>query len=141
MTFLKSMLAAAFAAIAVATLAAAPAAAQPYRANNLSGEWQGQYAGEGNAPTAFELELDQSGAAISGTIVEYNTFAPNVAWLLSEFEGRVDGAEVRFTKTYTDTDAGVSHSVLYVGTLSNGGRRISGTWRLEGATGRFEMVR
>jgi hypothetical protein len=31
--------------------------------------------------------------------------------------------------------------VLYRGTLSNDGRRIRGSWSLEGAQGQFEMVR
>ncbi|MBI1187287.1 MAG: hypothetical protein GC206_08160 [Alphaproteobacteria bacterium] len=128
--------------VAAATLAASAGAALAQSVSDLSGEWRGSYFSAAAEQTPFEATIDHSGAAISGTIVEPNGFGdPGVRYLLAELQGRVRGDVVEFTKTYVDEDGGVTHSVLYRGTLSNQGRRIRGSWTLEGGQGNFEMVR
>ncbi|MGE0044285.1 MAG: hypothetical protein AB7J28_16125 [Hyphomonadaceae bacterium] len=109
---------------------------------NLTGEWRGTYYGAGNAATDFEIDLSQSGRNLNGTIVERRVQPQNgYHWLISTLRGTTNATTVSFVKTYTDPAAGMTHTVNYRGTLSDGGRRIRGTWYLDGAQGQFEMVR
>ena len=127
-------------ALALSPVAAGAAFAQAHR-EAASQAWQGVYAGAGNTPTTFTATLSISGNRLSGTMVEPNTFgAQDVVYLLADVAGTVNGERVVFIKTY-DGSGGVSHSVRYDGVLSANGRRIAGTWSLDGARGTFEMVR
>lgn len=135
------------AAVMGLTFAAAPphqaAYAQAYNAADLSGAWRGMYGGGANQPTEFEVRLAQNGTRLTGTITESANFGNGAtAFLLAELSGRAPGnGTISFTKTYTDDAAGVTHSVQYTGRVSAGGRRIQGTWSVDGLNGVFEMVR
>lgn len=129
------------AAIAAAFVLAAPLAAA--QAPSLSGAWTGGYiSADGADVNTFDINMSQAGAALSGTITEVNKFGdPSRAlFLTSTLTGRIQGAEVSFTKTY-DGSGGVSHSVRYRGRLEPGGRRVRGSYDAQGVTGSFEMVR
>lgn len=116
-----------------------PAYAQ--NASDLSGVWQGAFWGEGQTPTNFQATLRQAGNSLSGSIVETNNFgATGLPFLLSTISGNARGAAVSFTKTYDGT-GGVRHSVSYSGTVSSGGRRVTGTWRAGTLSGNFELAR
>lgn len=142
MKFVKFVLAAALLAAPMALVSAVPAHAQIYAANNLSGQWQGAYAGEGNQQTFFTVAIDQIGSNFVGAMAENNSFADApVVFLVSDIEGRIANGRVSFVKTYVDGDAGVTHSVTYEGRVTSNGRRIRGTWNAGGLTGVFEMVR
>lgn len=107
---------------------------------SLSGEWRGVYVQASGQIVEFDATLAERNGRLTGTIVERNTFGDASSfWLLASVEGRVEGATVRFTKTYDGT-AGQSHAVEYEGRMI-GRRRIVGTWRIGADGGRFDMVR
>lgn len=128
-------------AVAAALSFASVGAALAQSADDLSGRWLGAYWGGGNQATTFDATIvDPEGPEFSGTMVETNTLsAEQVAFLLSRFEGVVEGKSVRFTKTYDGT-GGLSHSVSYEGEMESP-RRIVGTWRIGETVGQFELVR
>lgn len=124
-----------------AMMAAAPALAQ--RTAPLSGEWQGAYVSDSGADVnTFTVKLTQSGPSIKGTMIELNVFGDSsqALFLTSTLEGAASGNIVNFVKMY-DGSGGVSHSVSYTGTLEPNGRRIRGTFTVDGNSGRFELVR
>lgn len=126
--------------IVTAALAIAPAALAQ-SAGDLSGAWQGVFWGPQTAPATFDASLiDQPGPGFSGSAVERATFGNNESpFLLSGVEGEVRNGRIRFVKTYDGT-GGVTHSVAYEGQIVSG-RRIVGTWQVDGAQGQFELVR
>ncbi len=120
--------------------AAAPANVVGYSASDLSGQWQGVYY-NGGAAAPFDALLIDNGGTLIGSITELNVFgSPDVAFLLSDVSGTVRNGRVSFEKTYNGV-GGVTHTVRYQGGVSRDGRRITGTWTLDGASDRFEMVR
>lgn len=125
---------------ATALLAPAPALAAD---TNLTDDWTGGYISTDNGDVnTFNMKLKSAGATFSGTATEVNIFGgSDVLFLTSMIQGTIkaDGS-VSFVKTY-DGAGGVSHSVSYVGKLDDTGRRIRGTYRVEAASGKFEMVR
>lgn len=138
------LMAAALATTAVA--AGAIATAKPAMAQagaSLAGDWQGGYiSSDGADVNTFTARVSQAGANISGAMYEVNAFGDrsSALFLTSTFQGTVTNRQVRFTKTY-DGSGGARHSVVYVGALDAGNRRIRGTYDAQGATGTFEMVR
>jgi hypothetical protein len=126
-------------AFALILFTGAPASAQ---SANLSGDWRGIYFDGAQTNVPFDADLVQRGDRLSGTITEPNTFgAADVRFLLANIEGSAAGAQISFSKTYDGT-GGESHTVRYTGTLMPNGRRIVGSWQLDGGTqGGFEMVR
>jgi hypothetical protein len=120
--------------------AAAPSNVLGYSASDLSGQWQGAFFASG-AVTPFNATIVDENGRIIGSISEFNGFGdPGVAFLLSDIAGNVRGNRVTFEKTYNGV-GGQTHTVVYSGTISRDGRRITGTWNLDGASDRFEMVR
>lgn len=106
---------------------------------SLSGHWTGVYDYD-NAPEGFEAApfnalLVESGCALSGEIVEPNTFSPDPqVELFASLAGGREGAEVSFIKTYERaTHAG--HSVIYEGVVNGALTRIEGRWRIGGFWG------
>ncbi len=78
---------------------------------------------------------------LAGSIVEDNGFGEQGSpFLLSTLTGETRGGAISFTKTYDGT-GGVSHSVTYTGEVLSDGRRIVGSWSVEGMTGQFELAR
>jgi hypothetical protein len=140
-----------FAACAIAVLAltaplaaparaAAPANVMGYSQSDLSGEWEGVYFSGGQV-APFSAMLVQDGDGVFGSMTEPAVFGDGQsAFLLSDVMGTVRGARITFEKTYNGV-GGQTHTVRYQGTISRDGRRITGTWTLEGMSDRFEMVR
>lgn len=131
----------AFAAPAVTPAqAAAPANVLGYAASDLTGTWQGVYFASG-VVTPFNAFLVDDNGVVTGSMTEPNGFGDETtAFLLSDLAGTVRNGRVTFEKTYNGV-GGVTHTLRYQGQVSRDGRRITGTWTLEGASDRFEMVR
>lgn len=130
------------AAVAATVMLATPMTAQAAD-TNLTGTWTGGYVSvdKGDVNT-FNMKLTSAGATFSGTATEVNIFGgDDVLFLTSMIQGTIkpDGS-VSFVKTY-DGAGGVSHSVSYTGQLDDTGRRIRGAYRVDAASGKFEMVR
>jgi hypothetical protein len=127
-------------ALAALTVAA-PALAQS--ASNLTGRWEGGYVGANlQDANTLVVNLVQSGATLTGGMVEVNTIgdASRNLFLTSTIQGTVASGEVVFVKKY-DGSGGISHTVRYSGKVSRDGRRIQGTYSADGATGQFEFAR
>ncbi|MDD3444870.1 MAG: hypothetical protein PHS60_05635 [Zavarzinia sp.] len=110
---------------------------------DLAGVWRGSYAyaDPGRPPVAFTLTLQDRQGALSGEIVEPNTFGdPNAAMLKARVRGRVDGNSVKFVKFYDGT-GGVDHGVEYEGFVSPDGRQIDGQWYIGDTFGSFSLSR
>ncbi|MFZ4122216.1 MAG: hypothetical protein ACOYKM_11200 [Caulobacterales bacterium] len=125
----------------IATAAAqAPANVMGYSSSDLNGQWQGAYF-SGDAGTPFVATLSHDGQRVIGSTTEPNGFGdPNVAYLLADLNGTLRAGRLTLDKTYNGV-GGQTHTVRYVGTVSRDGRRITGSWNLDGVSGRFEMVR
>lgn len=122
--------------------AVAPSARDPELDRAVRGHWKGEYDGDSTDPVTFQADLTVFDGVLTGTTTEPNTF-PYV-YGYSELEADVSGdvfgsRQVVWMKTYRT--GGVSHSVLYVGTLDDAGRRVEGHWRLGATQGTFWMTR
>jgi hypothetical protein len=112
----------------------------------IAGEWNGTYfypAGSNQRPVIFKFTFGSNGC--SGRSSEPNTFgdksAPQLfANLRCSVSALTPGQIVTITKQYDGT-GGVSHSVVYSGTVSADLRRIDGQWTIGTTTGRFTMQR
>ncbi len=95
----------------------------------VGGGWLGTYAYKGAArkqpPVRFEATLTEPDGegAFSGTILDDGRL--DEAAVL----GGQSGRGVRFTKTYRQ---GGLPAIFYEGTLTEDGRTMGGTWRIEG---------
>lgn len=136
------LLGAALATIAPAPVAFTPQAEAQTSRRTLSGEWQGVYfQGPDNRAVEFTASLNERGGRFTGTILEQNMFGDNSTfWLFADVVGYVSVDAVHLTKTYDGT-GGQAHTVEYQGRLTNGGRRIVGTWSIGADRGSFEMAR
>ncbi|HWB82398.1 MAG TPA: hypothetical protein VG755_45865 [Nannocystaceae bacterium] len=118
----------------------------PFDPALLTGTWSGTYiynvARGGAASVGFFADLAFEGPKLSGSMVEPNTFGDDSSGeLKATLVGRIDDAGiVRFTKTY-DGSGGIRHTVEYIGRLDVAAQRIEGTWSIDGASGRFVMMR
>lgn len=118
----------------------------PFDPALLTGTWAGTYiysvARGGAASVGFFADLAVDGSKLSGSMVEPNTFGDDSSGeLKAMLSGRIDDdGIVRFTKTY-DGSGGIRHTVEYVGRLDVAAQRIEGTWTIDGASGRFVMMR
>jgi len=124
---------------------ACPASAEAATAVDLIGAWKAAYFSDNSADAnLFDIVFEAAGPrAIVGRATELNLIAPETGtvFLVSDLQGSVtESGEVRFTKTYVN-NRGVSHSVSYVGRLQDGGRRITGTYNVDGLSGQFELAR
>lgn len=114
----------------------------PQATANISGVWQGTYRNSGKT-VAFTWTFDSYGC--HGRSEEPNTFAnPSYPKLFANLTCSVTslypGQTVTIMKTYDGT-AGVSHSVIYTGTLSSDLRQISGRWTIGAMGDSFSMSR
>lgn len=104
--------------------------------------WQGTYvdsrSGVAVHKVPFKLSVNVSpDGSFTGRISEPATFGTGGSTeLYANVTGGVNASEVWWKKTYDGTN-GVSHSVFYHGTLGAGGKTMSGTWSLSGASGTF----
>lgn len=122
--------------------AAKPDERDPEIDRRLRGHWRGEYDGDSSGPVSFQAELEASDGTISGSTTEPNTFS--YVYGYSELEAGLTGdayasGRVVLLKTYRTGSA--THSVLYVGTLDEAGRRIEGHWRLGAARGTFWLTK
>jgi len=113
--------------------------------DNISGTWKGiySYASGNQPPVNFSVSFGPNGCA--GRSEEPNTFgnksAPKLfANLTCSDAVLLPGHLITINKTYDGT-GGVSHSVVYTGTVSADMRSISGRWVVNNAHGNFTMSR
>jgi hypothetical protein len=129
-------------ALATPTQPAAP----PLAPTGLSGAWSGTYyypSGKKQQPVQFIFTFSQTGC--SGRSEEPNTFgdrsAPKLfANLSCSVTSLSAGQLITIVKTYDGT-GGVSHSVLYTGTVSPDLHTIYGRWAIKSVRGDFIMSR
>jgi len=111
---------------------------------SISGVWNGTYYyPNGGQAVSFTFSFDPTGC--SGRGEEQNTFgngsAPKLFANLSCSIGSLSpGQTFTIKKTYDGT-GGVSHSVIYTGTVSADLRTISGQWAINATRGNFNMSR
>ena len=112
---------------------------------NISGVWSGtySYASGNKPPVSFTVSFGPNGCA--GRSEEPNTFgnknAPKLfANITCSDAVLLPGHLITINKTYDGT-GGVSHSVVYTGTVSADMRSISGRWVVNNAHGNFTMSR
>lgn len=115
--------------------------------NSLTGRWQGKFSYSSWTtfpPCAFNVTLQDEAGALTGEIIEPNSFATDAGdTLLASLSGQRDELSVQFTKSYSDTQ---SQQVDYSGEANASMTRISGSWQiLEPGKlpfmGRFMMAR
>lgn len=113
----------------------------------IAGSWNGIYyypnANNKQQPVNFVFSFAAVGC--DGRSEEANTFgnknAPKLFAILSCTDGVLrPGQMITIKKTYDGT-GGVSHSVIYTGTVSPDMRSISGQWAINNARGTFSMSR
>lgn len=110
---------------------------------DVSGVWYGSYAGDQeDERNSFIAVLDEMGGGFTGTISEPDDVsgAGSGAVRRASVTGVRNGSALRFNKQYDGTGGWV-HAVRYAGTIDSEGTLISGTWLLEGFSGRFTMER
>jgi Caspase domain len=121
-----------------------PAPPPPALTGSLSGTWNGTYFyPNGTQSVGFTFSFGSNGC--SGRGEEPNTFgdksAPKLfANLSCAVTTLSPGQVVTIKKTYDGT-GGVSHSVIYTGTVSPDLRSISGRWAINATRGTFRMSR
>jgi caspase domain-containing protein len=122
-----------------------PPLAAPPLGDNISGTWSGTYSYDSGKqpPVSFTVSFGPNGCA--GRSEEPNTFgnksAPKLfANLTCSDAVLLPGHLITINKTYDGT-GGVSHSVVYTGTVSADMRSISGRWVVNNAHGNFTMSR
>jgi len=121
-----------------------PAPPAPPLTGSLTGVWNGTYYyPNGNQPVAFIFSFGADGCIGRGE--EPNTFgnksAPKLfANLSCSTPALAPGRVITIKKTYDGT-GGVSHSVIYTGTVSPDMRSISGQWAINATHGNFKMSR
>jgi hypothetical protein len=114
-------------------------------AADIPTSWNGGYEyGNGQDAVLFQLDISMSGTSMSGSIVELQTFGEDIddGLLGANVSGAIDGNSVRFTKVY-DGSGGVSHTVVYTGTLAefeDGVWVMFGTWSTGGTQGAWFAV-
>jgi hypothetical protein len=90
---------------------------------SISGEWLGIYYYSGTSqPNGFQAVFIESSGAVEGNILDDGRLGE------AQVTGTYAAPSVRFTKIYRATDP-----VKYIGTLSDDGNSISGTWQINAA--------
>ena len=109
---------------------------------NLSGAWNGRYFyPDYPEPVTFVAFLIDVGSRFSGSIHEYEGIVSERRILLySTVDGRREGTQVSFLKTYDGTE-GWKHTVGYDGTLNGDATEIAGHWYVDSSSGPFVMTR
>lgn len=108
----------------------------------VSGTWEGSFGYDDGRPGVdLELTLNVREGRLRGTMTEPNTFGPaGYARLEADVVGEaVRSHLVTFMKTYRT--GSLDHSILYVGELSEDGKKIEGTWTLGESQGPFSLAK
>lgn len=112
------------------------AAAPPITGTSM---WSGQYAystGQASVPFTLTLRVSADGS-FTGLTTEPATFGNGASKALTaDVSGSINGRRVYFKKTY-DGSGGQNHTAEYSGMLSADGHTLSGTWKVDTATGSF----
>lgn len=114
--------------------------------SHIAGVWRGQYFyPDGKRPVEFVFNFETGGAACRGRSEEANTFgqrgAPKLFGNLECPSASLSpGQRVIITKTYDGT-GGVSHAVIYSGTVSADLNEITGEWAIGAVKGPFVLRR
>lgn len=88
---------------------------------SISGEWFGNYYYAGTSePNGFEAVFIESSGAVEGNILDDGRLGE------ARVVGTYSAPALSFTKIYRATPA-----VKYVGTLSDDGNMVSGTWSID----------
>ncbi len=98
--------------------------------SDMNGIWSGryEYSGRGEA-VKFTAWFDDQDGALSGTILEPNTFALSSAEdLQADITGARHGLEVEFTKTYQAGSGAHNVPIIYSGTVDKAFTLLRGTW-------------
>ena len=110
---------------------------------DLTGSWSGIFNYPRSLPSnAFNAVLRDSGGIIVGETSEPSG-GPNSSstTLLGWLEGRHDGNDVSFVKSYDDAKR-AHYAVWYSGSVGADGTEIQGVWDIPGVwSGTFIMVR
>lgn len=115
--------------------------------SDMNGIWSGRYEyfGRGEA-VKFTAWFDDQNGALSGTIMEPNSFVPEASEdLQSSISGSRHALEVEFIKQY-DTDSGAHDlPIVYSGTVDKDFTLLRGVWVFpddpQFQKGQFEMSR
>lgn len=110
--------------------------------SNLTGSWSGNYIYPGSlAPVPFNVELRDSGGALSGIVTEPAPPYMGGGEIEAVLTGARSGSAVTFTKVY-DTLEHFLNPVRYEGVLDEEEAEISGEWHILGDwSGGFVMTR
>jgi hypothetical protein len=132
-------------AAALPPLAASPSATPAPFGKTISGFWRGTYSYASGNQAAVNFTVSFGSNGCSGRSEEPNTFGNSSApKLFANFScpdpTLAPGHVITFSKTYDGT-GGVSHSVIYTGTVSADMRTISGRWAINSTRGNFTMSR
>ena len=109
----------------------------------MTGRWDGSFtypSGLGTT-TPFLAEIVETGACLSGSIVEPDLAYRSGRTMEAVLAGHRIGTSIDFTKTYRGNRFGYENPVDYVGTVSHDGLQIEGLWSLVDFEGTFEMHR
>ena len=111
----------------------------------LTGSWTGvyDYASGYDEPVPFNALLVEEAGALSGEIMEPNTFAGGgLDCLLSTLSGARADRQLSFVKRYEGVP-GAEHEVRYDGFVDESLTKIEGEWRIGiwGGSGPFVMNR
>jgi len=106
---------------------------------DLTGRWSGMFNyPHSMPPTPFEAVIRDSGGFIAGETIETGRRGGTLQAMV---EGRRQGNRVRFAKIYDEAPR-AAYRIDYVGTITDGGDEIHGTWQIPGNWGgTFLMVR
>ena len=98
--------------------------------SDMNGIWSGRYEySDHNDPVKFTAWFDDSGGAISGTIMEPNTFVPgDVEELQASITGARHALEVEFVKRYDIYSGAHNAPIIYSGTADKAFTLLRGTW-------------
>ena len=114
---------------------------------DMNGIWSGryEYSGYGEA-VKFTAWIDDQEGALSGTILEPNTFVLSHAEdLQADINGSRMALEVEFTKTYETGSGAHQRPITYSGTVDKAFTLLRGSWVFPEdpafARGIFEMSR
>ena len=115
--------------------------------SDMNGIWSGryEYSGRGEA-VKFTAWFDDQNGALSGTILEPNTFAASTAEdLQASISGTRTGLEIEFTKTYDEGSGAHTQQLIYSGSADKAFTLLRGTWTFPDGPmfnkGIFEMSR
>lgn len=110
---------------------------------DLTGAWFGRYFYPpvlAQPPVSFWAAIVETEGRIEGTTSEPNTIGHSSDLLGAILHGLREGRQVSFTKAY-DGASDAAHAVEYQGELDASGELLTGSWRVGGLSGAFEMRR